>query len=209
MIKAWRDKLERRRLSAKKGRNLCRRLSRRALTVAGPEPPAGRIPDAVARPFLETIRRDLCDLIENEPALHQNAKVLLKMLLFATAFRVAKPAEQRKAIEHYRRVRGKRHIRQTRHAGHDLEPCSGSDERCCERSKAAPRRSPVTHRIFGPGIGLHPGVNRVGHLEMGGIGKQQQMFRRHGGLSPKRSPAPREITMARPAAKEKLALLTK
>src|SRR6516162_10341361 len=185
MIEARRDELECCRFSAEVGRNLCRGLPRRALTVAGPEPPAGRVPDAVACPFLKTIWRDLCDLIENEPALHQNAKVLLKMLLFATAFRVAKPAEQCKAIEHYRRVRGKRHIRQTRHAGHDLEPCSGSDERCCERSKAAPRRSPVTHRIFGPGIGLHPGANRVGHLEMGGIGQQQQWLRRHGGLPPK------------------------
>src|SRR6516165_11421477 len=106
MIEAWGDKFECRRFSAEVGRNLRRRLPRRALTVAGPEPPAGRVPDAVACPFLKTIWRDLCDLIENEPALHQNAKVLLKMLLFATAFRVAKPAEQCKAIEHYRRVAG-------------------------------------------------------------------------------------------------------
>jgi hypothetical protein len=74
----------------------------------------------------------MCDFIENEPALHQNAKVLLKMLLFAAAFRVAEPAEQCKAIEHYCRVGGKHHIRQTRNAGHDLEPCPGSDERCHE-----------------------------------------------------------------------------
>src|SRR5215471_11783707 len=89
MIKVWRDELECRRLPAEEGRNLRRRLPRRALTVAGPEPPAGRVPDAIACPFLKTICRDLCDLIENEPTLHQNAKVLLKMLLFAAAFRMA------------------------------------------------------------------------------------------------------------------------
>src|SRR5213082_2583205 len=111
MIKARRDEFECRRFSAEEGRNLRRRLPRRALTMAGPEPPAGRVPDAVACPFLKTIWRDLHDLIENEPALHQNAKVLLKMLLFAAPFRMAEPAEQCKAIEHYRRVGGKHHIR--------------------------------------------------------------------------------------------------
>src|SRR5262249_36323012 len=122
MIEVWRDKLECRRFPAEEGRNLRHRLPRRALTVAGPEPPAGRVPDAVARPFLKTIWRDLCNLIENKPALHQNAKVLLKMFFFAAAFRVAEPAEQCKAIEHYRRVGGKYHIRETGNAGHDLEP---------------------------------------------------------------------------------------
>src|SRR5262249_6872631 len=156
----------------------------------------------------KTIWRDLCDLIE-KPALHQNAKVLLKMLLFATAFRVAEPGEQCKTIEHYRRVGGKHHIRQTRNAGHDLESCPGSDERCRKRPEAAPCRRPVTHRTFGPGTGLHPRVDRVGHLEMARIGQQQQRFRRHGGLPQKRSPAPRELTLSQPAAKEKLALLTK
>src|SRR6516225_869629 len=209
MIKAWRDELECRGLPAEEGRNLHRGLPRRALTVAGPEPPAGRIPDAVAGPFLETIRRDLCDLIENETAVHQNAEVRLKMLFFTLTFGMAEPREQCKAVEHDRRVGGKHHIRQTRNAGHDLEPCAGSGERCSKRLEAATGRSPVTYRIFGPGIGLHPRVNRVGHLEICGIGQQQQMFRRHGGLSPKRSPAPCEITLARPAAKEKLALLTK
>jgi hypothetical protein len=128
----------------------------------------------------------LCDLIEDEPAFHQNAKVLLKMLLFAAAFGVAEPGEQCKAIEHYRCVGGKRHIRQIGHAGHDLESCPGSDERCCEKLEAAPGRSPVTHRILGPGTGLHPRVYRVGHLEVGRIGQQQQWFRRHGGLSPQK-----------------------
>src|SRR6516165_12512211 len=131
MIEARRDELECRRFSAEVGRNLCRGLPRRALTVAGPEPPAGRVPDTVACPFLKTIWRDLCDLIENEPAFHQDAKVLLKMLLFAPTFGMAEPGEQCKAIEHYCRVGGKRHIRQTRHAGHDLEPRSSSDELCC------------------------------------------------------------------------------
>src|SRR6516162_11938246 len=208
MIEARRDELECRRFPTKEGRNLCRRLPRRALTVARPEPPAGRVPDAVACPFLKTIWRELRDLIENEPALHQNAKVLLKVLLFAAAFRVAEPGEQRKAIEHYRRVGGKHHIRQTRNAGHDLEPCAGSGERCRKRLEAATGRSPVTYRIFGPGIGLHPRVNRVGHLEICGIGQQQEWFRRHGGF-PQRSPALPEITLAQAAAKEKLALLTK
>src|SRR6516165_3655439 len=137
MIEAWGDKFECRRFSAEVGRNLHRRLPRRALTVAGPEPPAGRIPDAVACPFLKTIWRDLCDLIENEAALHQDVKVLLKMLLFAAAFRVAKPAEQCKAIEHYRRVGRKHHIRETGNAGHDLEPRAGSGERCRKRLEAA------------------------------------------------------------------------
>src|SRR6516162_3539782 len=191
MIEARRDELECRRFPTKEGRNLCRRLPRRALTVARPEPPAGRVPDAVACPFLKTIWRELRDLIENEPALHQNAKVLLKVLLFAAAFRVAEPGEQRNAIEHYRRVGGKHHIRQTRNARHDLQPCPGSDERCCERSEAVSGRSPVTHRIFGPGAGLHPRVDRIGHLEMGGIGQQQQRFRRHGGLPQKISGATR------------------
>jgi len=209
MIEARQDELECRRFAAEEGRNLCRGLPRRALTVAGPESPAGRVPDAVACPLLKTIWRDLCDLIENEPALHQNAKVLLKMLLFAAALRVAEPAEQCKAIEHYRRIGGEHHVRQTCNAWRDLEPCPGSSERCRERVETAPSRSPVTYRILGPGIGLHPRVDRVGHLEMGGIGQQQQRFRRHGGLSPKRSPSPRELTLARPAAKEKLALLTK
>src|SRR6516165_6101595 len=208
MIEARRDKLECRRFPAEESRNFFRRLPRRALTVAGPEPSTGRVPDAVASPFLKTIWRDLCDLIK-KPALHQNAKVLLKMFLFAAAFRVAEPAEQCKAIEHDRRVGGEHHIRQARTAGHDLKPCPGTDERCCERLEAAPSRSPVTYRIFRPGTGLHPRVDRIDHLEMGGIGQQQQCFRRHGGLSPKRSPAPRELTMARPTAKEKLALLTK
>jgi hypothetical protein len=108
------------------------------------------------------------------------------MLLFAAAFRVAEPAEQCKAIEHDRRVGRKHHIRQTGNAGHDLEQCAGSGERCSKRLEAAPGRSPVTYRIFGPGIGLHPRVNRVGHLEICGIGQQQQMFRRHGGLSPQK-----------------------
>src|SRR5262249_33665994 len=101
---------------------------------------------------------------------------------------------------------GERHGRGPCNPGHDLERCPGSRERCRERVETAPSRSLVIYRILGPGIGLHPRVDRVGHLEMGGIGQQQQRFRRHGGLSPKRSPAP---TLARPTAKEKLALLTK
>src|SRR6516165_1113350 len=167
MIKAWRDKLERRRLSAKKGRNLCRRLSRRALTVAGPEPSASRIPDAVAGPFLETIRRDLCDLIENETAVHQNAEVRLKMLFFTLTFGVAEPSEQRKAVEHDRRVGGKHHVRQTRNARHDLQPCPGGGECRGERLKAAPGRGQVTYRIFGPRVRPHPWVDCVAHLEVG------------------------------------------
>src|SRR6516165_11566526 len=132
MIKAWRDKLERRRLPAEEGRNLHCCLPRRALAVAGPKPSAARIPDAVAGPFLETIRRDLCDLIENETALHQNAEVRREMLFFTLTFGVAEPREQRTAVKHDRRVGGKHHVRQTRNAGHDLEPCPGGGECHCE-----------------------------------------------------------------------------
>jgi len=93
------------------------------------------------------------------------------MLFFALTFGVAEPREQRKAVEHYRRVGGKRHVRQTRNAGHDLEPCSGCGECRCKRLKAAPGRSQVTHRIFGPGIGPHPWIDCVAHLEVRGIGQ--------------------------------------
>jgi hypothetical protein len=74
----------------------------------------------------------LCDLIENETAVHQNAEVPLKMLFFTLTFGVAEPREQRKAVEYDRRVGGKHHVRQTRNAGHDLEPCPGSGECRCE-----------------------------------------------------------------------------
>src|SRR6516165_11940334 len=131
------------------------------------------------------------------------------MLFFAAAFRVAESAEQCKAIEHYRRVGGKDHIRQTRNARHDLEPCAGSGERCRKRLEAATGGSPVTYRIFGPGIGLHPRVDRVGHLEMGWIGQQQQRFRRHGGLSPKRSAAPRETDTGATDCQRKASIIDK
>src|SRR4029077_238707 len=42
-------------------RDLVGRLSRRALAVTGPEPSAGRAPDAVARSFLKACCRELRD----------------------------------------------------------------------------------------------------------------------------------------------------
>ena len=109
------------------------------------------------------------------------------MLLFALAFGVAEPREQRPAVEHHRRIGGKHHVRQARNAGHDLKPGPRSGERCCERPEAALGRGEVTRRIFRPGARPHPWVDPVGHLEMRGIGQQQQRLRRHGGFSAKKN----------------------
>ena len=187
MIKARRDELESRHLPAEERRDLVGRLPRRALAVTGPEPSAGRVPDAVARSFLKACCRELRDLLEEESAPHRSPETFLEMLLFALAFGVAKSRDQRTAVEHHRRIGGKHHVRQVRNTGHDLKPGSGSGERCCQRLEAALGRGEVTRRIFRPGARLHPWVDPVGHLEVRGIGQQQQRLRRHSGFSAKKS----------------------
>ena len=93
MIKTRRDEFEGRHLLAEECRDLVGRLPRRALAVTGPEPSAGRVPDAVARSFLKARCRELRDLLEEEPAPLQSPEVFLEMLLFALAFGVAEPRD--------------------------------------------------------------------------------------------------------------------
>jgi hypothetical protein len=97
VIEARRNKLKRGRFPTKEARDLGYRLACRALTIAGPEPAAGSVPDAIAGPFLKTVWRELRDLIE-KPALHQSVKVFLEMLLFASAFGMAEPRQQSEVV---------------------------------------------------------------------------------------------------------------
>ena len=148
-------------------------------------PAAGSVPDAVACPFLKTVRRKLRSLVE-KPALHQSVKAFLEMLLFAPAFGMAEPREQREAVEYNRCVGGEHHVGQTGNTRHDLKPCAGCGERRCEQLEAAPSCGDMIDRILRPGVRLHPRVDRVGHFEMRGIGQQQQRLRRHDGFSAKK-----------------------
>src|ERR1700736_3161534 len=133
MIKARRDELESRHLPAEDRGALAGRRPRRALAVTGPEPSAGRVPDAVARSFLKACCRELRDLLEEESAPRRSPETFLEMLLFALAFGVAKSRDQRTAVEHHRRIGGKHHVPQGRNPGHDFKPGSGRRRYSCWR----------------------------------------------------------------------------